>query len=292
MNKKFVFFKGLKMAESEKKENVDDIGFNDSELADIMSEIEELEQEFESTDGDSEEIETKEEEVVQARPEGESIVEEVSTPEVAEESEVEISDPPQDIEEKMEKVVEEIIEVAPGPVAEEEQPIPVEMDAKMPQVEEVQEMAQDPVEEEETASDESLLLNDSEVVVKTDLQSEIDAEVNGIMDSVVEEAPMPEVESTLEMPNEGGNDIPDNVTQLKVVPTPEPSQEYEIDGAMPASRLNFKIEGDLKLELGFELSGQKVELCVDKENGLTITMGNGVKFVLPMSTEEKIKKAS
>ncbi len=57
----------------------------------------------------------------------------------------------------------------------------------------------------------------------------------------------------------------------------------------PASMM-FKVQGNMELELQFEIGGKSVSLAVT-ENGLTIELENGAKFTIPVSDAQSLKKA-
>lgn len=56
------------------------------------------------------------------------------------------------------------------------------------------------------------------------------------------------------------------------------------------SKMSFKVQGDLIMELNFEMGGKVVCLNVS-ESSLTIEMDGGMKFTLPVSKNSEIKKA-
>lgn len=61
-------------------------------------------------------------------------------------------------------------------------------------------------------------------------------------------------------------------------------------GATPATSMSFKVQGDLTLNLQFEIGAKSVVLQVTEE-GLTIEMDGGVKFTVPVSETTSLKKA-
>lgn len=54
--------------------------------------------------------------------------------------------------------------------------------------------------------------------------------------------------------------------------------------------MSFKVQGDLKLDLQFNIGGKVVMLEVT-ESGLSIEMEGGVKFSVPVSENTSLKKA-
>ena len=56
------------------------------------------------------------------------------------------------------------------------------------------------------------------------------------------------------------------------------------------SSLSFKVQGDLNLELHFEVGGKNIALEVT-DKGLTIQMDGGISFTVPVSDAQSYKKA-
>jgi ABC-type Zn2+ transport system substrate-binding protein/surface adhesin len=52
------------------------------------------------------------------------------------------------------------------------------------------------------------------------------------------------------------------------------------------SAMSFKVSGDIKLDLQFDVGGKIVELCVN-ESGLHIKMEGGMTFTVPLTHEKK-----
>ena len=67
-----------------------------------------------------------------------------------------------------------------------------------------------------------------------------------------------------------------------------PAASAETSGAH--STMNFKIQGNITMELQFDIGGKVVALEVT-ETGLTIAMEGGMKFTLPVGEKESFKKA-
>lgn len=55
--------------------------------------------------------------------------------------------------------------------------------------------------------------------------------------------------------------------------------------------MSFHVEGDMKFDLSFHISGKYVGLTVT-EHGLEIGLDGGVKFTVPVQEGHKVKKAS
>jgi hypothetical protein len=56
------------------------------------------------------------------------------------------------------------------------------------------------------------------------------------------------------------------------------------------SSMSFKVQGDMNLELNFEIGGKTIALEVT-EAGLTIQMEGGMTFSVPVSDAHSVKKA-
>lgn len=56
------------------------------------------------------------------------------------------------------------------------------------------------------------------------------------------------------------------------------------------SSMSFKVQGDMNLELSFEIGGKTIALEVT-EAGLTIQMEGGMTFSVPVSDAHSVKKA-
>lgn len=54
--------------------------------------------------------------------------------------------------------------------------------------------------------------------------------------------------------------------------------------------MSFKVQGNLTLDLQFEIGGKTVALEVTEE-GLTIVMDGGMKFTVPVTEKSSLKKA-
>lgn len=57
-----------------------------------------------------------------------------------------------------------------------------------------------------------------------------------------------------------------------------------------STSMSFKVQGNLTLDLNFEIGGKTVTLEVSEE-GLTIEMDGGMKFTVPVTEKAAIKKA-
>jgi YesN/AraC family two-component response regulator len=58
-----------------------------------------------------------------------------------------------------------------------------------------------------------------------------------------------------------------------------------------STSMSFKVQGDLNLELSFDIGGKTVSLEVT-EAGLTIQMEGGMTFTVPMSEAQSLKKTA
>jgi hypothetical protein len=76
--------------------------------------------------------------------------------------------------------------------------------------------------------------------------------------------------------------------QAKAAPVAAPAAVTNRSTA-PASMM-FKVQGNMELELQFEIGGKTVALAVT-ETGLTIELENGATFSVPVSDAQPLKKA-
>lgn len=58
----------------------------------------------------------------------------------------------------------------------------------------------------------------------------------------------------------------------------------------PSTAMSFKVQGNLTLELNFEIGGKTVALEVT-EAGLNIELDGGMKFTVPVNENSSLKKA-
>ncbi len=57
------------------------------------------------------------------------------------------------------------------------------------------------------------------------------------------------------------------------------------------SSMSFNVEGNMKLDLAFNISGKNVSLNITEE-GFELTLDNGMKFSIPLDHEDSNKKAA
>lgn len=286
-------------------------GFNDNELADIMNEIESLEQEF------AEEVEepvVAEETVAKKDQTEEPVMEEPATEEIVAEQdqgEEPVEDPmPETAME--EDVAEEVVATQgqdEGPIDEPVmgEDISEEITAEQDQVEESME---EPVMEEELFEEHA---EPAEVVAQTEVTQEAAQEVTRpnaplriVSTSIKEE--MTEVMSELSGLPVGEvqpvNTSNENITEDKdglenlhhlrsyqstgMQSTGMPSMNKGTSGTLPnssaRSSMSFNVSGDMTVDLSFNVGGAAVEICVNETEGLVITMEGGGKFILPLQT--------
>lgn len=55
--------------------------------------------------------------------------------------------------------------------------------------------------------------------------------------------------------------------------------------------MNFKVQGELNLDLEFDIGGKVVSLSVSEE-GLTIQMDGGMTFTVPLAEKASLKKSA
>ncbi len=233
-----------------------DRGFNDDELADIMSEIESLEQEF------TDEVEGKKEEVQAKMSEPESVEDFDENVEDSEDNvetiTAEQNEPEMEDFTDSEEEVAEVVHAKAEPV---EQAEPVEHVEHVEHVEPAVAVA--PVEE--------FSPEEESVASHQETHHEV---LEQVAAKPVEEVVQP-VQSH-----------DDHVHQLK----PQTDHSFhEATGAQTS--MSFRVEGDMKLDLAFNISGKEVHLSVN-EHGLEIGLEGGAKFSVPLHTTFKKDKAA
>jgi hypothetical protein len=229
-----------------------DKGFNDDELADIMNEIESLEKEF--TEDVSVSVEDPiAEEMNEAL---EAVSDEGDTEEVVVE----------------EPIAEEVVavEVSEDEVAEDEVSMMEEFDSE-----------EFVVEAEETIHAEQ----ENDIVPSAALTQpihsvEVDSEMEGVL-SELSEMPVEEVVSKHEAHD-------DNIHHISHSDIATPKAAVTKGGH---SSMSFNVEGDMKLDLAFNISGKVVQLHIS-ENGFELELEGGIKFSIPLDEAHSNKKAA
>jgi hypothetical protein len=69
-----------------------------------------------------------------------------------------------------------------------------------------------------------------------------------------------------------------------------PTIKESVSGSSPTSSMSFRVQGELTIDLQFDIGGKVVCLEVS-EKGLTIEMDGGAKFSIPISEKSSHKKA-
>jgi hypothetical protein len=110
-----------------------------------------------------------------------------------------------------------------------------------------------------------------------------DAAHNGDTSSVLEE--LSELEEEKALPKTNHQETVLAFEKKPEIKTPTPVKTT----TAPASMM-FKVQGNMELELQFEIGGKSVSLAVT-ETGLTIELENGATFSVPVSDAQSLKKA-
>jgi hypothetical protein len=69
-----------------------------------------------------------------------------------------------------------------------------------------------------------------------------------------------------------------------------PTKKESTPSPSPTSSMSFRVQGELTIDLQFDIGGKVVCLEVS-EKGLTIEMDGGAKFTVPVSEKSSHKKA-
>jgi hypothetical protein len=234
-----------------------DKGFNDDELADIMSEIESLEQEFASDD-----------EVVKAQEPGLDEVAQSVAAMVAEEEE--------DVESE-EVESEAVAEVEDTEEADEPEPM-------IAQQEEVEEA----FEEEQAVMEQAPVIKHSDSSPESSSDDEFDE-----FDEVLEELTSMSVEDIV--PQKNTESFDENIHHIKVENDHKNEESVMTHKNTPSksakTAMSFSVEGDMKLDLSFLIGGNEVQIHVT-EAGLEIELEGGAKFTLPVHGPDGAKQAA
>jgi hypothetical protein len=70
--------------------------------------------------------------------------------------------------------------------------------------------------------------------------------------------------------------------------TMPPTRAHDVNRC---SKMSFKIEGEVSMELGFEVGGEHLQLNID-EHHLHLTLSSGASFSFPLNEKLKSKKAA
>ena len=238
-------------------------GFNDEELAYIMSEIESLEQEFvqdvAKDEKESEPVAQQHEEPVKEEPVAEQhdepVAEQHEEPEEVVAQEEHESQPEEtEVEDAFDDGHEEV-------VAHEE----VKEDKVQP-IHEVKE----PISEQEANVHASIQANHQESV-----DHSADGEMNEVLDEL-SQMPVDDV-------TPAHNKQDDNVHHFK--------GEEKVGQKSNQTAMSFHVEGDMKLELSFHIGDQFIGVNIT-DQGLEVGLEGGAKFTIPVQPQAQQKKAA
>jgi hypothetical protein len=170
--------------------------------------------------------------------------------------------------------------------------------AAEPQVEEVESEPMMEVEETVEAVQEEAVRDEIETIEAS--QDEIVAqeveevqEIDTEMTDVVEELSTMPVEDLEAVQATAHDDS--NVHQIREVapieqaPVASAPTHTEKSGNFPESSLNFSVQGDMKLNLFFNIGGKSVQLNI-KEEGFEIELDGGMKFSIPLNDSGATEK--
>ena len=234
-------------------------GFNDEELADIMSEIESLEQEFAQDVEEKVQPQDKphqeQEEVVAQSHEDEEVEEAFEEPQAHEEIEAQ-QEPEQSQEPQPE--VEEVVAME----VQEDKVQPIEEPVEEPKAE---------VSQEEAHVHASL----QEEPVQQVVEEEKDSEMNEVLDEL-SQMPVEDVTPTHHKQD-------DNIHHFK--------GGEKVSQKSNHTAMSFHVEGDMKLELSFHIGDQFIGVHITDE-GLVVGLEGGAKFTIPVQPQAEQKKAA
>jgi hypothetical protein len=118
----------------------------------------------------------------------------------------------------------------------------------------------------------------------SDIMKEIEALEEDFTSPVEEKSAGPVMEELASMDEDVAIPVKtDNVVSL--------SPAWSAPTSTAQTSMSFKVQGNLSLDLQFDISGKTVTLGVT-ETGLTIEMEGGVKFTVPVGQSTSAKKAA
>ena len=241
-----------------------DKGFNDDELADIMNEIESLEKEF-TADAESPQDPTSEAPVSEAEAE-EMMMAQMESEE--ESLEAPTADPTAEVSQTEEESFD-------APVSEVEEEL--EVSSEQQQIEESVEPKEITAAQEEMTSEGAD--EQTNVVAFSAPTSKEETEV-------LEDLTSMEVEEVTPHHTKEDNTNVHNLEATKTVSSATP-----FTGGGHHTSMNFSVEGDMKLNLNFNISGKVVSLHI-AEDHFSIELDGGMSFNIPFDHAQENKKAA
>lgn len=79
--------------------------------------------------------------------------------------------------------------------------------------------------------------------------------------------------------------------ESEAIPMRPKMKEYTPETKAPTSSMSFKVQGDMNVELQFEVGGKTIALSVS-ESGLNIQMEGGMTFNVPLQETGSLKKVA
>lgn len=196
---------------------------------------------------------------------------------------------------------EETVTAAEAPVDDVESNAEVTEEPVM-EVSEVEEVeaAQDDFVSEEAVSEEPTLteaiqevepIQEVEAIEATEVVHEVQ-EIDAEMSDVVEELstmPVEELEAVHATAHDDSNVHQIRQAEPKLEQVAQTTVSKRPQTNLPESSLNFSVQGDMKLNLFFNIGGKSVQLNI-KEEGLEIELDGGMKFSIPLDHSEASEK--
>lgn len=291
------------MSEKLHEEDIEQ-NFNDSELEDIMSEIESLEKEFGGDDTSDEEssLEDISNEELQ-------MLDADSNEDLSQEEEALFDSTDENNDDEFHDESEEISQI----VAEVEDEVEEEVEQKL---------KFDDIESLEDVQDEFELIKnpdpevleklkvDSFEAEKTKLQKNIDTEIesavanissstidevtnmlNGDSHSIISEGMVPDEDLEGELQAIAKNHteqkvehhVSEEIVDNNLIPLKD--NDMSKSNQKQVSEMNFEVSGNICMKMNFKLSGKDVILHLGEADGLTVELPGGIKFTVPL--EEK-----
>jgi hypothetical protein len=303
-------------------ESADDLGFNDDELADIMNEIESLEAEFAGgSPGEtpSEEVKAEDNSASDNPPDTSDNSPEVEASDDAEsecvnteeiKAETELVEPVDDKEKPQTKTSAAKPKDPTCEIDDEEQkfldeisndPLFAELEDPAPQAVEVgkenelQNMIDDSFNDNQVATnpaqeteEKAEMKEEPEIAVDEPVVAEKSNQdsANNVVDIASNSGPV--VEST-------NVQVQETVVAESNVETPVASESAhvidmvsDVSGSKVPSSMEFKVSGDMSLNMAFEVNGKRIHATLSGKDGLKIDIEGGVELSIPLEGQKKV----
>lgn len=88
------------------------------------------------------------------------------------------------------------------------------------------------------------------------------------------------------------NDVLRRLTEMTVEEATARHQNVHDFPVKKDTAVSFKVSGQMNLNLNIEISGKEVKIFVDETNGLIVELEDGMKFQIPVHSNQSNKKVA